>query len=173
MSRGETNSNSTWLEFNGHYLYFQANFNINKKGEREYEIEGEGSTLPDPLLFRKKTTPPPLHQFPGIAVQHGPTQIGLNLKNGFSTIIYHFFDELAGERLTLEVEKKGEFTRHPHKREFHVDPGNATLHLKVSKIDRREADKKISYSPTSLDKKLERLTEIRDSIQKEIEPYRV
>ena len=67
---------------------------------------------------------------------------------------------------------KGKAVRHIHKREFNIESGVVRINIEDRK-GKRVDSKKITYSPTSLDKKLEKLTEIRDSIQKEIEPFRV
>ena len=172
MSRGVVEPRGTWIEFGGRFFYLATNFNFRKKGEGNYEAEGEGTSLPDPLLFQKKSTPPPLRQFPGLAAQNGPSAIGLISKNEFSNITYYFFDEQAGETLKMDVLMKGKAVRHIHKREFNIESGVVRINIEDRK-GKREKKKKITYSPTSLDKKLEKLTEIRDSIQKEIEPFRV
>ena len=172
MSRGVVEPRGTWIEFGGRFFYFATNFNFQKRGEGKYEAEGEGTSLPDPLLFQKKSTPPPLRQFPGLAAQNGPSAIGLTSKNEFSNINYYFFDEQAGETLKMDVLIKGKAVRHIHKREFITEPCLVRIKIESTK-GKRVALKKITYSPTSLDKRLEKLTEIRDSIQKEIEPFRV
>lgn len=173
MSGGASGVNGAWLDFGGYYFYFYADLKVTKREEGEFEIKGEGSSLPDPLLFRKKITPPPLRQFPGLSVGNGPNAIGLISNNGFSEFFYHFFDQSAGDKVTLQVEFAGEVGRHVHKREFIVKPGVFNVVINKQRVEKKDTMSKISYSPTLVDKKIEDLTKIRDSIQKEVEPYRV
>lgn len=173
MSMGANELNGAWIEFGGYFFYFHADLKVTKREEGEFELKGEGSSLPDPLLFRKKITPPPLRQFPGSLVEYGPIAIGLNSKNGFSTIYYNFFDQSAGERLTLQAEVAGEVGRHGHKREYSVKPGALNVAIHHKRAEKKDIELKISYSPTLVDEKIEKLTKIRDSIQKEIEQDRV
>lgn len=173
MSGGASEVKGAWLEFGDCFLYFHADLKVTKGEEGKFELKGEGSSLPDPLLFRKKMTPPPLRQFPGLSVENGPNVIGLISKNDLSTIFYHFFDQSAGEKVILQVEVTGEVGRHEHKREYIVMPGAFNVVIKKQKAEKKDTVSKISYSPTLVDEKIENLTKIRDSIQKEVEQYRV
>lgn len=163
----------SWVECYGIHLFLNADLTVSKRGQGEYEVEGQGSSLPDPLLFQKKVDPLPLRQSPGLVVENGASAISFVSNNDFTIIIYHFLVEPKGERWTIEVKVAGKLVRHPHKREFEANLERCTVKVKKSAINRRGGQKQVYYSPTLLNKKLERLTDIRDSIQKEIEPYGV
>ena len=173
MRRGASEVNGAWVELGDYIFYINAELKVTKREEGKFELKGKGSSLPDPLLFRKKITPPPLRQFPGLSVENGPNVIGLISNNDFSTIIYHFFDQSAGEKVTLQVEVTGEVGRHGHKREYKVNPGAFNVVIKKQKVEKKDTGLRISYSPTLVDEKIENLTKIRNSIQKEVEQYRV
>ena len=73
----------------------------------------------------------------------------------------------------MQAEVAGEVGRHGHKREYSVKPGALNVAIHHKRAEKKDIELKISYSPTLVDEKIEKLTKIRDSIQKEIEQDRV